>query len=86
MGRVVNAESLFTHGGGFFHLLGRVMTVLYLSLTVEGVRKRRGREGERGRGEKERELRREKREGERKPRSERRQLEPKFLPSENCPG
>ena len=55
MGRVVNAESLFTHGGGFFHLLGRVMTVLYLSLTVEGVRKRREREGERGRGEKERE-------------------------------
>ena len=68
MGRVVNAESLFTHGGGFFLLLGRVMTVLYLSLTVEGVRKRREREGER------------------KPRSERRQLEPKFLPSENCPG
>ena len=60
MGRVVNAESLFTHGGGFFLLLGRVMTVLYLSLTVEGVRKRREREGERGRGEKRRE-----REGER---------------------
>ena len=28
----------------------------------------------------------ERREGERKPRSESRQLEPKFLPSENCPG
>ena len=55
MGRVINAESLFIHGGGFFLLLGRVMTVLYLSLTVEGVRKRRERGGERGRGEKEKE-------------------------------
>ena len=40
MGRVVNAESLFTHDGGFFLLLGRVMTVLYLSLTVEKAQKR----------------------------------------------
>ena len=55
MGRVVNAESLFTHDGGVFLLLGRVMTVLYPSLTVEGVKKRREREGEGGRGEKERE-------------------------------
>ena len=48
-------ESLFSHGGGFFLLLGRVMAVLYLSLTVEGVRKRRERDGERERGEKGRE-------------------------------
>ena len=55
MGRVVNAESLFTHDSGFFLLLGRVMTVIYPSLTVVGVWKWWEREGEGGRGEKERE-------------------------------
>ena len=49
------------------------MTVLCLSSTVEG----EGEDGEggRGRSEREREM----------PSSERRQLEPKFLPSENSP-